>query len=83
MIIRPARSEDRPAVRDLSGRLGLDYPDMEGDRFWVAAEDSRILGLVGLKDRGDCLELVGLGVAPEARSAGLGAGLIEALFAAA
>lgn len=83
MIIRPARPEDRPAARDLAARLGLDYPDMEGDPFWVAEDAGRILGLVGLKDRGDCRELVGLGVDPQARSSGLGARLVEALFAAA
>ncbi|MDD8027183.1 MAG: GNAT family N-acetyltransferase [Acidobacteriota bacterium] len=83
MIIRSARSEDRPAARALAARLNLDYEGMEEDRFWIAETDGRIVGLVGLKAHIDCLELVGLGVDPGCRSAGTGARLVEALFAAA
>jgi N-acetylglutamate synthase-like GNAT family acetyltransferase len=56
---------------------------MESDRFWVAKEDGRVLGIVGLKRHPDCLELVGLGVDPGGRSRGLGRTLVEALLAAA
>jgi N-acetylglutamate synthase-like GNAT family acetyltransferase len=81
MIIRSACSEDRPAARALAARLALDYEDMEGDSFWLAEDDGRIIGLVGLKRHADCLELVGLGVEPDRRSDGLGARLVEALAA--
>ena len=72
MIIRSARLEDRPAARALAARLGLDYPEMEDDPFWVAEDGGRIVGLVGLKRHADCLELVGLGVEPDRRSGGTG-----------
>jgi amino-acid N-acetyltransferase len=83
MNIRSIRSEDWPSARALTARLGLDYEGMEEDRFWVAEDDGRIAGLVGLKRRFDCLELVGLGVEPARREAGTGGRLVEALFAAA
>ncbi len=83
MIIRTARPEDRAPARRLAERLGLDYEDMEADPFWVAEEGGVLVGLVGLKDRGDCRELVALGVDPAARSSGIGSQLVEALCAAA
>lgn len=73
----------RPQVRRLAESLGLDYPGMESDRFWLAEEDGRAQGIVGLMKHLDCLELVALGVAPQARSRGLGGKLIEALSAEA
>ena len=45
--------------------------------------DGRAQGIVGLMKHPDCLELVALGVAPQARSRGLGGKLIEALSAEA
>ncbi|MCX6561393.1 MAG: GNAT family N-acetyltransferase [Candidatus Aminicenantes bacterium] len=83
MIVRSARPEDRPSIRALAARLGLDYEDMEGDRFWIAEDGGRLAGLVGLKRHVDCLELVGLGVDPELRSGGIGGRLVAALAAAA
>jgi N-acetylglutamate synthase-like GNAT family acetyltransferase len=80
MIIRNARSEDRPAARALASRLDLDYGGMEEDRFWIAESGGRIAGLVGLKAHADCLELVGLGVDPDSRSAGIAGRLVEALI---
>ena len=59
----------RPQVRRLAESLGLDYPGMESDRFWLAEEDGRAQGIVGLMKHPDCLELVALGVAPQALSA--------------
>ncbi len=83
MNIRSIQPEDWPSARALAARLALDYEGMEADRFWVAEEGGRIAGLVGLKRHSDCLELVGLGVEPGRRQAGLGGGLVEALFHAA
>lgn len=82
-MIRNARPEDFPAVRRLAETLDLDYPGMESDRFWLAEEAAGIRGIVALLRHPDCLELVSLGVAPEARSAGLGGRLIETLVASA
>ena len=83
MLIRNAAPEDFPAVRRLAEALELDYPGMEADRFWVAEDEKKISGLIALLRHADCLELVSLGVAPEARSVGLGGLLIETLMAAA
>jgi len=82
MHIRTARPEDRPAVRRLAESLRLDYPAMEGDAFWVAEEEGRILGTCGLMRRPDCLELYALGVAEEARGRGIGGDLVRAVLAA-
>jgi N-acetylglutamate synthase-like GNAT family acetyltransferase len=83
MLIRNARPVDFPAVRRLAEALGLEYPGMEADRFWLAEEAGDILGIVALLVHPDCLELVSLGVDPKARSAGLGGRLIETLMGAA
>jgi N-acetylglutamate synthase-like GNAT family acetyltransferase len=81
MLLRNACPEDFPAIRDLAGRLNLAYEGMERDLFWVAEDETRIIGHVGLKRHSDSDELVGLGVDPDRRSAGLGGRLIEALWA--
>ena len=83
MRIRKARPSDLPAIRKLAGTLGLDFAGMEKAPFWMAEENHRIRGIVSLLTRADCLELVALGVDPEARSSGLGGRLIETLMAAA
>jgi len=75
--------EDWPGLRALARSLGLEYGDMESDRFWIARDGGRVVGLVGLKRHPDCLELVSLGVEPDRRSQGLGRALVETLFAAA
>ena len=80
-MIRNAALEDRPRIRILAERLGLDYPGMENDAFWVAEEDGMIVGMVGLKRHFDSDELVSLGVDPDKRSGGLGRRLVEALAA--
>jgi N-acetylglutamate synthase-like GNAT family acetyltransferase len=81
MIIRRAAPEDRPGIRKLAERLGLDYPGMEDDPFWAAVEDGAVIGMVGLKRHADSDELVSLGVDPDKRSGGLGRKLVEALAA--
>ena len=83
MLIRNARSRDFKTILKLAESLGLDYPGMEADRFWVAEEKGRLFGIVALLVHPNCLELVSLGVDPEARSAGLGGRLIETVTAAA
>ncbi len=81
MIIRKARADDRGQVRSLAERLDLDYPGMEKDRFWVAEEGGRTVGIVARLAHPDCRELVALGVDPEFRHGGLGRRLVEALLA--
>ena len=81
MHIRPAAPPDRPAIRSLAEDLSLDYPEMEADRFWVAEDLGRIVGICGLMRRPDCLELYALGVAPDARGRGTGGDLVRTLLA--
>jgi len=83
MRIREAREQDRPRIRHLAESLELNYPEMENDRFWGADEGGLITGIVGLKRRPDCFELVALGVDPASRQWGVGRKLVQALLEAA
>ena len=83
MSIRKAGKADFPEIRSLAKKLDLDYPGMEGDRFWVAEVGGRVVGLVGLKEHPDCLELCALGVDPGHRGCGIAAALVRALLDAA
>lgn len=67
----------------LAVRLGLDYPGMMSDDFWVAETEGGMIGLVGLKTHPDCLELCSLGVAHTHRGRGTGAALVRAALAVA
>lgn len=80
MPIRKARREDLFRVRELAEGLGLDYPGMEDDAFWVAEDNGRIVGVCGLKRHPDCLELCALGVDENARRRGTGRKLTRALL---
>jgi N-acetylglutamate synthase-like GNAT family acetyltransferase len=81
MRVRKARQGDIPHILEFARSLGLDYPGMGGDRFWVAEEDRRIVGTVGLKKHPDCLELCALGVEPNHRGRGVAKALVSALMA--
>lgn len=83
MRVRKALPEDIPDAVALAVKLGLDYPGLEADRLWVAAETGRIVGLVALKKCPDCLELCALGVDPQHRRQGVAQTLVEALMAEA
>jgi N-acetylglutamate synthase-like GNAT family acetyltransferase len=83
MRVRKARPEDMNEVVALAARLGLDYPGMESDDFWVAEAGGETVGLVGLKTHPDCLELCGLGVAETHRGRGTGAALVREALAGA
>jgi len=81
MSIRPALPPDLDALVQLAEKLELAYADMRSDRWWVAEEGGRIVGIAGLKIHADSEELVSLGVAPAYRSRGLGSKLVAALLA--
>jgi N-acetylglutamate synthase-like GNAT family acetyltransferase len=81
MTICEPRSEDWPAIRALAASFNLDYSGMEEDHFWVAKEENRVTGIVGLKRHADCLELVSLAVDPAFRFQGVGQALVETLMA--
>jgi len=77
MIIRKATAEDMPYVVRIAWRLALDYPGLENDTFLVAEERGKIVGILGLKDFGEFLELVAVGVLEEYREMGIGKKLVE------
>jgi N-acetylglutamate synthase-like GNAT family acetyltransferase len=83
MRVRKALPEDLPFAVSLAKSLGLDYPGMKKDRFWVAEEGQRIVGIVGLKKHHDCIELCALGVEPAGRGRGVAKALVDALMAEA
>ena len=83
MRVRKARETDIPLIVDLARSLDLDYPGMEGDQFWVAEHEERIIGIVGLKSHPDCLELCALGVEPIHRGKSVARSLVSALMAEA
>jgi N-acetylglutamate synthase-like GNAT family acetyltransferase len=76
MKIRRAEAADRPAVRGLAAELGLEYPEMDDDPFWIAEADGAVAAICGLKRHPDCLELCSVGVAPAFRGRGTAAALI-------
>lgn len=81
MRIRRAAPPDRASLRVFAEKLGLDYPGMDDDAFWLAEDGREIAGAVGLIRHPDALELVGLGVDERRRGAGLGRKLAAALLA--
>jgi N-acetylglutamate synthase-like GNAT family acetyltransferase len=83
MHVRKGLPEDILQSVSLAKSLGLDYPGMERDRFWVAEDGGRIVGAVALKKNPDCLELCALGVDPSSRRRGTAKALVEALMAEA
>jgi N-acetylglutamate synthase-like GNAT family acetyltransferase len=83
MRVRKALPQDVLHAIGLARRLDLDYPGMEKDDLWVAEDEGRMIGLVGLKKQPDCLELCALGVDPASRGKGIAKALVEALMAAA
>ncbi len=80
MRIRKAKDADLPQVLRLARRCDLDYAGMESDSFWVAADGPAVVGIVGLKEHPDCLELCALGVEEKSRGTGLGKQLVSALM---
>jgi N-acetylglutamate synthase-like GNAT family acetyltransferase len=80
MLIRKARREDLSRVRELAEGLGLDYPGLEDDVFWIGEDNGRIEGICGLKKHPDCLELCALGVEKSARGRRIGCDLVRTLL---
>ncbi len=66
-----------PYIVRIAWRLALDYPGMENDTFFVAEERGKIVGILGIRDFGEFLELVAVGVLEEYREMGVGKKLVE------
>lgn len=66
-----------PYIVRIAWRLALDYAGMENDTFFVAEERGKIVGILGIRDFGEFLELVAVGVLEEYRDMGVGKRLVE------
>lgn len=77
MIVRRATRENMPYVIRIAWRLALDYPGKENDLFFVAEERGKIIGILGLKDYGEFVEVLSVGVLENYRETGVGKRLVE------
>jgi amino-acid N-acetyltransferase len=80
--VRASRAADFPQVRDLliASRLPIeDLNTAAGLRFWVAEEQDRIVGAIGLESLGAAGLLRSLVVAPSHRQHGMGSSLTATL----
>jgi amino-acid N-acetyltransferase len=80
--VRASRAADFSSVRDLLVAAGLPTEDLNsapGLRFWVAEDQARIVGAVGLESLGTAGLLRSLVVAPTHRQHGLGSSLTAML----
>jgi amino-acid N-acetyltransferase len=81
-VIRASRAADFRAVRELLCAARLPVEDLgsaPGLRFWVAEEEGRIVGAIGLESLGPAALLRSLVVAPSRRGQGLASTLIATL----
>ena len=58
-------------------RAELDKEIADGVAFWVAEENARLLGVMGIQDKGDVALVRHAYVAPAAQRKGIGAGLLR------
>ncbi|MBS0376224.1 MAG: GNAT family N-acetyltransferase [Proteobacteria bacterium] len=73
------RATEFGAVRAVLGAAGLPVDDLDGSaavRFWVAAVDTDIHGVIGLESAGGCALLRSLAVVPAERHRRLGRALV-------
>jgi amino-acid N-acetyltransferase len=80
--VRRGTARDRPAVLELLKQAGLptaDLADAATVEFWVADDEGRIAGAIGLERFGADALLRSLVVAPGYRNRGLGIELVAAL----
>jgi amino-acid N-acetyltransferase len=80
--VRVSRAPDLSKVRDLLAAARLPIEDLNtapGLRFWVAEDQDRIVGAVGLESLGAAGLLRSLVVAPSHRQHGLGSSLTATL----
>jgi N-acetylglutamate synthase-like GNAT family acetyltransferase len=80
--IRPANAADRSTIKAIVYAARLIPRDLDWERFLVAEEDRRIIGVGQVKPHNDgSRELASLAVVPEHRAQGIGGALIQALLA--
>jgi UDP-N-acetylmuramate: L-alanyl-gamma-D-glutamyl-meso-diaminopimelate ligase len=75
-VVRPARREDMPRVREILETVGLPYRDLgddrAGDALVVIADEGKVVGTVIIELHDDAAVLRSLGVVPEWRGHGFG-----------
>ena len=82
MSVRVSKAADFNAVRDLLSAAQLPTEDLDNAprlRLWVAEEDDRIVGAIGLESYGPGALLRSLVVAPSHRGHRIGSTLIDTL----
>ena len=81
-FIRPAQAADQPAIRAIVCAAWINPCDLDWQRFLVAEEQGRVVGVGQVKPHGDgSRELASLAVIPERQARGIGGALIDALLA--
>ena len=81
-FIRPARAADQPAIRALVRAARINPRDLDWQRFLVAEESGRVVGVGQVKPHGDgSRELASLAVIAERQAQGIGGALIYGLLA--
>ena len=80
--IRPAVQADQPAITAIVRAAGINPFSLHWQRFLVAEEGGRIIGLAQVKPHRDgSRELASLAVIPERQGHGIGSALVRALLA--
>lgn len=83
--LRPARPDDLAAVRSLltDAKLPLDGVPADLAHFFVAEQDGKVVGAIGLESYGPAALLRSAVVSPALRGTGVGERLVRALLDAA
>jgi amino-acid N-acetyltransferase len=83
--LRPATASDRRAIEHLLSTLKLPTAGVAEwiSRFWVAEQDGKPVGVVGIEQYGDAALLRSVAVDASCRDTGLGRALVETALAAA
>ncbi len=80
--IRPATAADQKTLSALVRAAGINPLDLKWERFLVAEEDGRVVGVGQVRRHGDgSRELASLAVAPGRKGQGIGSALVCALMA--
>jgi N-acetylglutamate synthase-like GNAT family acetyltransferase len=81
--LRWANEADAPAIKRLVSEAGLNRLSIHWQRFIVADDDGRIVGMGQVKVHGDgSRELASIATVPDRRGAGIATAIIEALLSA-
>ncbi|MFA4967854.1 MAG: GNAT family N-acetyltransferase [Candidatus Margulisiibacteriota bacterium] len=80
MTIHAAQKKDHDAIIKIMAELELDYPSQSFDGFWIAENDSGIIGIAKLEDLGDLMFLSSVGVIKKEQHKGIAKGFLKHLL---